>query len=116
MSDWLEMPAPGEVKADLDTLREYVGARTNQDDELLKERLAVAREYVFTRVKLEDRGHTQVQEAILLMASRLYKRRQSPEGVVGFGGESGLIRIIAGDVDVIDLLERHLDYRNSGIA
>jgi hypothetical protein len=113
---YLEDPPPGTVKADLPTLKDYVGTRTNTDDVLLADRLVVAREHVYHRVYLTDRAHNDVQEAILLLASRLYKRRQSPEGVAGFGGEGGVVRILAGDPDIIDLLERHLDYTRAGIA
>lgn len=116
MSDWTQIPPGGLVIADLETLRVYVGARTTADDALLEARLLVAREYVYDRIKVEHRTDNDVQEAILLMASRLYKRRQSPEGVVGFGGEGGLIRIIAGDPDFNDLIERHRDYTRAGIA
>ena len=113
---YLEDPPPGTVKADLDTLRAYVGARTTNDDVVLAERLVVAREHVYHRVKVSHRAHNDVQEAILLLASRLYKRRQSPEGVTGFGGEGGLLRILAGDPDLIDMLERHLDFTHAGLA
>lgn len=112
----MSMPNPGEVLATLPTLKLYVGTRTTQDDELLKERLIVATEWVYERVMPERRLHNEVQEAILLLASRLYKRRQSPEGVAGFGGDGGVVRILAGDPDIADMLERHLDMRNAGIA
>jgi hypothetical protein len=110
------MPEPGTVTADLPTLKAYVGARSDQDDPLLEARLIVAQEHVYTRTMQSRWSHNDVQEAILLTASRLYKRRQSPEGVVGFGGEGGVVRIVAGDPDINDLLERHLDMANSGIA
>ena len=112
----MTMPAPGTVVADIETLRLYVGARTSQDDALLEGRLTVATEWVYERVMPERWTHNEVAEAILLLASRLYKRRQSPEGVVGFGGEGGLIRILAGDPDISDMLERHLDMRIAGLA
>lgn len=116
MTDWVDMPPPGVVKADLDTLKRYVGARGNQDDAILLERLIVAREHVYTRIYPAARVDNDIQEAILLLASRLYKRRQSPEGVAGFGGEGGLVRIVAGDPDINDLMERHLNMREAGIA
>ena len=109
-------PPPGQVVADLPTLKEYVGARTTQDDAILEARLIVATEHVYTRTMPSRWDHNDLQEAILLLASRLYKRRQSPEGVAGFGGDGGVVRIIAGDPDVNELMERHLDMRNSGIA
>jgi hypothetical protein len=110
------MPADGEVLANLSTLKSYVGARTNVDDELLKERLASATGYVYDRVRLTDRLNVEVLEAILMIASRLYKRRQSPEGVAGFGGEGAVVRIVASDPDVVSLLELHLTYLDAGIG
>jgi hypothetical protein len=86
------------------------------DDALLLERLVSARTHVYERIKVSHRAANDVQEAILLLASRLYKRRQSPEGVAGFGGEGGLIRIVAADPDIVELLERHLDYTKTGFA
>lgn len=111
-----DYPAAGTLVADLATLKAYVGARTTQDDALLQDRLTAATEAVYQRVYLDDRGANAVQEAILLTASKLYKRRQSPEGVAGFGGEGEVVRIVARDPDVHNLLVRHLDMSNVGLA
>ena len=55
-------------------------------------------------------------EAILILAGRLYARRNSPEGVSGWG-ELGVIRILGTDPDITSLLEYHLDYSKvAGIA
>ena len=113
---YTEPPPPGSLVADLGTLKAYVGARTDQDDELLQGRLTAAKEWVYVRVYEADRASNDVQEAILLLASRLYKRRQSPEGVAGFGAEGVLIRIIARDPDISGLLEQRLDMTRAGIA
>ena len=56
-----------------------------------------------------------MQEAIILLASRLYKRRQSPEGVAGWG-DLGVVRILASDPDINRLLEHHLDMCKAGVA
>lgn len=45
-----------------------------------------------------------VAEACLLMSARVYRRRQSPEGVIGFG-DFGPIRVSRIDPDVAVLLE-----------
>lgn len=95
--------------ADLDTLRRYVGAATTTDDVLLTERLDVARAHVEGRIYAASHGTDDVEEAILLLASRLYKRRASPEGTAGFGGEGVVVRILATDPDIRSLLERHMD-------
>lgn len=119
MSDpnpWPPLPPDGSVIADLATLRAYVGARTTTDDELLQARLFVATEYVYERTMECRWGHSNVQEAILLLASRLYKRRQSPEGVAGFTAEGVVVRLLAEDPDVRTLLDRHRDMFNVGVG
>lgn len=119
MSDpnpWPPMPAPGSVVADLATLKLYVGTRTDLDDVLLQQRLDTATAWVYERT-MEDRwGHPDLQEAILLFASRLYKRRQSPEGVAGFSAEGVVVRVLREDPDIRLLMERHLDCLNSGVG
>lgn len=95
--------------ADLDALRRYVGAVSTQDDALLQERLDVARAWIEGRVMATSIGEDAVEEAILLLANRLYKRRQSPEGTAGFGGEGVVVRILNSDPDIRALLERHQD-------
>jgi len=106
------------LTADLDTLKAYVGARSAQDDQLLADRLEAATHAVYYVVYTDDQAMASVQEAILLTASKLYKRRQSPEGVAGFGLEGAAVRIVATDPDVGALLERHIDYSpgHAGIA
>jgi hypothetical protein len=51
----------------------------------------------------------------VLLASRLYKRRNSPEGVAGWG-DLGVIRIVASDPDIARLLEHKLDMSRAGVA
>lgn len=119
MSDpnpWPPMPDDGQVVADLTTFKRFVGARTDVDDVLLQERLDVATQWVYERTMECRWGHPDVQEAILLVASRLYKRRQSPEGVSGFTGEGIVVRVTAMDPDVRVLLDRHLDLCNVGVG
>jgi hypothetical protein len=110
------MPPAGVVVADINALKRYVGTRTDTDDVILAERLFAAQEYVYERVYDHHRTHPDVQEAILLMASRLYKRRQTPEGVAGFGGEGAVVRVVAADYDVASLLELHINYDEVGLA
>lgn len=102
--------------ADLATLRSYVGAVSTADDTLLSERLASARAWVEARVMEDSVGTDEVEEAILLMASRLYARRNSPEGTMGFGGEGIVVRVMASDPDIKALLERHWDMSCVGIG
>ena len=53
--------------------------------------------------------------AIVLLASRLYKRRNSPEGVAGWS-DLGVVRIMAQDPDIERLLEWKYDLLRAGIA
>lgn len=59
--------------------------------------------------------HAPVVEAILILASRLYARRNTPEGVAGWP-EIGVTRVSAEDPDLSVLLERHEDYTRTGFA
>jgi hypothetical protein len=59
--------------------------------------------------------HAEVVEAILVLASRLYARRNTPEGVAGWP-EIGLTRVAKDDPDLSSLLERHEDYSKVGFA
>jgi len=109
-------PTHGSLQADLDTMRIYIGARSNQDDVLLQGMLYAATEWWYERVYQSHQAHPDVQLGILMRASRLYKRRQSPEGIAGFGGEGAVVRLVRGDPDEEDLLERHMDYSRVGIG
>lgn len=100
------------MTADLDALRRYVGAASTNDDVLLQERLDTARAWVESRIMPAKVGVDEAEEAILLLASRLYKRRQSPEGAAGFGGEGIVVRVVANDPDIKALLERLADHSN----
>lgn len=54
-----------------------------------------------------------VRTAMLLYGGRLYKRKQSPEGIAGFG-DLGVVRIMALDYDVESLISRYV--RMDGFA
>lgn len=53
-----------------------------------------------------------VRRACILLTSRLFARRSSPEGVAGFG-DIGAVRISGVDVDVMELVASH---RRWGVA
>lgn len=104
------------IRADLEALRVMIGTQSTKDDAILTLCLQAAGDWVYDRV-LSDRIHrSEVQQAVLMMASRLYKRRMSPEGVAGWE-ELGAVRIIARDPDIERLLEQHIDtYKVLGVA
>lgn len=105
--------------ADLDLLKSRLGTKGDTYDDQLTHCLAVATAWVGDRVVVDPdplvARPADVTEAILLIASRLYARRNTPEGVAGWG-DLGVIRIIARDPDVEALLERHIDYDRIGLA
>ena len=53
-----------------------------------------------------------IEQATLMMASRLYGRKASPMGVIGVG-DFGPVRISRSDPDIAHLL---MDYRRAGVA
>lgn len=101
--------------ADLAALRLSLGSVATTNDDLLQRALDAATSWVTDRVMTVELASDEVQEAIVLLASRWYKRRQSPEGVAGWG-DLGVIRILAKDPDIEALLERKLDYCRAGLA
>jgi hypothetical protein len=56
---------------------------------------------------------THIEQATLIQAARLYKRRNSPEGVAGFG-EMGVVRVSTLDPDVEALIGQDLLYAIGG--
>jgi hypothetical protein len=103
------------MRADLDALRASLGTVSNVSNVNLERSLTAATAWVRERVKAELLEDDETQEAIVLLASRLYKRRNSPEGVAGWG-DLGMIRIVASDPDIARLLEHKLDMLNAGVA
>lgn len=103
------------MKADLDALRASLGTVSNVSNVNLERSLTAASSWVRERVKAALFDDDETQEAIVLLASRLYKRRNSPEGVSGWG-DLGVIRILASDPDIARLLEHKLDMTIAGVA
>lgn len=101
--------------ADLDLLRQRL--RPQSGDATLAHALDVATAWVEARTYAYAPGARppEVQEAILLLAQRLYARRNSPEGVAGWG-ELGVVRILASDPDLEALIALHRDYTRTGLA
>jgi hypothetical protein len=101
---------------DLEALRTMIGAQSTRDDPVLQTCLDTAKAWVWDRVRPSSRDKGEVAHAIRLLAARLYKRRQSPEGVAGWD-DLGVVRIMGRDPDIERLLEQHVDaYKTMGIA
>jgi hypothetical protein len=104
------------VRADLDSLRSFTGVKSTQDDRVLAMCLEAAGAWIYERVRPSDVTHPDVVQAVLLLGSRLYKRRLSPEGVAGWD-DMGPVRVLNRDPDVDRLIEQHIDvYRVWGVA
>src|SRR4029079_17975124 len=104
------------VRADLDSLRSMLGKKSTEDDKTLSTCLEAAGAWVYDRVCASDVRDPEVVQAVLLLASRLYKRRLSPEGVAGWD-DAAAVRVISRDPDVDRLIEQHVDaYQVWGIA
>ena len=103
------------MRADVDALRASLGTVSNVSNVNLERSLVAARAWVRERVYPACFDDDETQEAIVLLASRLYKRRNSPEGVAGWG-DLGVIRILAADPDINRLLEWKWDLTKAGVA
>jgi hypothetical protein len=104
------------VEASLDSLREFVGARSTNDDDLLSWALEAATDVIRRQVYAWAWGTSAVQEAVLLKANRLYKRRTSATGVEGFGAEGFTVRVSEHDPDVEALIGPYRDMTKAGVA
>lgn len=94
--------------ASLDALKSMLQIKNTNDDAELEMSLDSASTWVCKRVIDGHELNPDVQQAILLLSARLWKRRQSPEGVAGWG-DLGVIRILRSDPDITSLLSHHLD-------
>lgn len=103
------------MRADVDALRASLGTVSNVSNVNLERSLTAATSWIRERVYANCFDDDETQEAIVLLASRLYKRRNSPEGVAGWG-DLGVIRVVASDPDIHRLLEHKLDMTQAGVA
>jgi len=83
-------------------------------DALLTECLGAAQDLISERLgvwvnPLADGWAPRIEQAVLIQASRYYKRRQSPEGSAGWG-DLGVVRIVSVDPDVEALLNNDLAF------
>jgi len=96
------------VRADLDSLRSMIGAKSTSDDKILSQCLEASGSWIYDRVRPSAIKNPEVVQAVLLLAARLYKRRLSPEGVAGWE-DMGAVRVVARDPDIDRLIEQHID-------
>ena len=104
------------VKADLDALRQQVGAKGNQDDGLLSDALDAARAAWRPWIKPALWDSSNVQMGLLMSANRLYRRRNSATGVEGFGPEGSVVRVLMSDPDIAALMGPARDMLTAGVA
>lgn len=106
---------------ELADLKRRLNVTTTTNDQQLEWCLRVATAWTDERVyeqpdQQPGERHPEVVEAILIGASRLYARRNSPAGVEGWN-ELGVVRVLSDDPDIARLLAFHLDYsRIAGVA
>lgn len=76
--------------------------------------LAAAIDFLTHRCYIEDDTDVPaaVRRACVMLTARLFRRRQSVEGVAGFG-DFGAVRVSSVDVDIENLIA---PYRNWGVA
>jgi hypothetical protein len=103
------------IDADMDMLRSMLGTVSNEANTMLRFALDACRSWVAERHYAAALERPEVRFATVLGASRLYKRRQSPEGVAGWG-DLGVVRIVMSDPDITRLLEHHEDMTKAGVA
>ena len=103
------------VTADLASLRAMIGAISDNDDELLQSSLDQANAWAEDHLYPERIPRDDVQGGILLLASRIFQRRRSPEGVAGFS-EFGAVRVLVTDPDIARQFEFSVDLTKAGVA
>ena len=104
------------VDASLDSLRAMIGAKGTGDDAILQWALEAAADVIRPKVYPTHWNRSNVQEAVLLLANRLYKRRTSATGIEGFGPEGFSVQVLQRDPDVASLIEQSLDMTQAGVA
>lgn len=99
----------------VEDVKKYLGSQPVSapvNDEVLTDALAAAEDRVTTRCMDSanvDPRPTELDQAVTMLAARLYRRRFSIGGFEGFG-DLGIARIPALDPDIEDLLIRYLRY------
>lgn len=93
---------------DVDDVLPAVGAVNSEDHPELNACLAAAIDWVTQRsVSFEGDAGLEIPDAahraVVMLATRLFKRRESPEGVAGWG-DMGAVRVMTVDPDIENLL------------
>lgn len=103
------------MAVDLDRVRNYLGVQPGNPpvlDEVLADALEAAVQRIVARcMPLGDPAQWPdvVDQAVTMLAARLYRRRFSVSGFEGFA-DIGVARVPTLDPDIEDLLIRHLSY------
>jgi hypothetical protein len=104
------------VEASLDAFRAMIGAKSTTDDAVMTWALEAATDLIRPQVYESHWYRSNVQQAVLMEANRLYRRRTSATGVEGFGPEGFSVRVASIDPDVRDLLGPSLDACKFGVG
>lgn len=104
------------MTVELDDVRDYLGAQPGAgpiNNEVLQEALDAAEQRVtsccMAACLLSEPRPNEIDQAVVMQAARLYRRRYSIGGFEGFG-DLGIARVPGLDPDIEDLLTRYLSY------
>lgn len=93
-----------------EAVRDWLGSPTNLDDAVLTSAWQAAEAYVGNRCSWEGQdadpavpAPADLVQAVNLLTARYLDRRNSPNGLVGFG-DLGAARVPSGDIDVERLM------------
>mgnify|MGYP001364848968 CR=1 FL=1 len=95
-----------------DDVRDYLGAQPGGPIamEQVEKALVAAEQRVAARIMAQpDPRPGAIDQAVTMLAARLYRRRNSVGGFEGFG-DLGLARVPSLDPDIEDLLMQYLKY------
>jgi hypothetical protein len=98
-------PTPSELAAWLKIPGDLDAAREAQ----LQMCIDAAIDYIEDRCELPNAWNQRIRLAVLMQAARWHKRKDSPEGVAGFG-EMGAVRVMSLDPDIERILSRYLKF------
>lgn len=101
------------MAVEIGDVKKYLGAQPASapvNDEVLQNALDAATDRILRRcMPTTDPWPDEIDQAVTMLAARLYRRRFSVGGFEGFG-DLGMARVPSLDPDIEDLLIRYLRY------